>query len=101
MEDAYIKYSGRGKNKQASIHITNECTVYNVETIYSYLKTNIKGLSVKEVIVENVSNIDLAGAQMLVAFKRLLTEKNNNIKFQLNINDDITKILTNCGFNNI
>ena len=101
MDDVYIKHSGKGKNRVSSIHLTNECTIYNVEPVYKYLKGNINDLAVKNVIIENVTNIDLAGAQMLIALKKLLLNKNKDVYFQLNISDELKKIITNCGFNNI
>jgi len=101
MNDLHISFSGRGKNKKATVHIKNECTINNVEELHNFLIKKIKNIIVDQVIIENVSNIDLAGLQLLISLRKELKLKNPDVDFQYNIDDELKKLITICGFNEI
>lgn len=79
-------------NIGSELSINNACKI----------KTEIESLMMKydtlTLISDNISTIDLAGFQLLVATKNHAHILNKKIKFQLKFDDKVREILSKVGF---
>ena len=101
MENVRFKYEGKNKSKKGILILTQECTIYNIQSIYKYLSGQLEKKEIHKVVVEQVSNIDLAGVQMIIALKKLLKSKNENLEFEMKLDEDLKNIITHCGIHDI
>ncbi len=97
MEDVKFDYTGKGNTRSATLNINNECSIYNVENIYKNIQEKGKKIRITKVCVNDVSNIDLAGAQLLISLRNKLKIQTPELEFEYKISNDLKKILTNCG----
>ena len=97
MMDISVKKTGKDKSALSLLTITNECTVYNVDEMYKNIKEKLKTNAIDKVLVKDVSNIDLAGVQLLLTLKQELVVKNPNLTFELKIEEDLKDILVKAG----
>jgi ABC-type transporter Mla MlaB component len=100
-KDIYIDHKGSGKKRISTLHICNECTIYNVEKNYSYLKDHLKKEKISKVEISDISNIDLAGLQLLVALKNELIKNNETVTFNYSLDNELQNMLIHCGFKNL
>lgn len=101
MEDLIIKYTGKGKAKTANLTFQNECTVFNIESIYEKIIEESKKNKFSTITIKDISNIDLAGVQLFIALQKQFEHDSLNVKFEFILSDDLKNILTNSGFKDI
>jgi ABC-type transporter Mla MlaB component len=101
MEDLKISYKGKGRNKTATITFNNQLTVFNVEKVFITLTESVNTEMVDQVEVNNLSNLDLAGLQLLIALKNKLKQTNKQIGFSFHIDSNMQDVVTHCGFTDI
>ena len=87
-----------GKNK--TIQLEGDISVNNIENIHRKLKA-IKPESNIKLDIKNVTQFDLAGAQLLLAYHQKCKKDKINIDINIQLPDDLNLLTLNTGINKI
>lgn len=98
MDALQIRYSGKGDNKMATVTFKKECTIYNVNNLYQTILESVKIQAVSKIVVKDLSNIDLAGIQLILALKNSVEKYNSNLTLEFTLDSTLEQIILNCGF---
>ncbi|MBN1181250.1 MAG: hypothetical protein JXB49_03115 [Bacteroidales bacterium] len=82
------------------VTIEGDISINNIDSLMKKLKA-IKPINGLKVQLFNITQYDLAGAQLLVAFYKSCKKKNIELQFDLRLPDDLNLLNINAGINKI
>lgn len=90
----------KGENK-VTITFSNELTVNNVEDLTDELRSSLGEYDETTIKINNISNIDLAGLQLILSLKKHIEESNRKVNLDFDLTEDSAQIINNAGFKSI
>ena len=95
-----ISPSGK-ENESATVLLEGDLILGNTQKIIRELTMAVNCYSRLQVEVKNVTDIDLAGVQLLFAFSKAASARNAAFSIQLQLPGEAKTILSHAGFENL
>jgi len=96
-----FKPSRRKTQKRVLIHLEGELTIKNSEVIASNLKHVFENFDHVELILNEVSEVDLTFVQLFQQFKAFYLPLEKYLSLTVNWSKEDKKMLTSCGFSEV
>lgn len=96
-----FKPSRRKTQKRVLIHLEGELTIKNSEVIASNLKHVFENYDHVELILNEVSEVDLTFVQLFQQFKAFYLPLEKFLSLTVNWSKEDKKMLTSCGFSEV
>lgn len=96
-----FKPSRRKTQKRVLIHLEGELTIKNSEVIASNLKHVFENFDHVELILNEVSEVDLTFVQLFQQFKAFYLPLEKFLSLTVNWSKEDKKMLTSCGFSEV
>ena len=84
--------------KNAQIDAGNALTIENISRIKNDFDTLIDKSNEVEIVSKKMEAIDLTGVQLLTYIQQQAEKNKKTVRFALKLNDEQTKMLERCGF---
>lgn len=95
--------SGTPSNDQKTagqITLKGELSIQHIESIRTKLENTFKDWTTVELVLKDISIIDLSMLQYLLSLKKSETNLNKTFKLTLELTEEITELLQHAGFTN-
>lgn len=87
--------------KSSLIELKGELSIQHIHEIKDKLEVAIKDMDTLELLVKDVSIIDLSMLQYLISLKNSEKSLNKSFKITFELDDDLNELLKHAGFKNI
>lgn len=96
-----VEKTGNKKNETVKIMISGDFTIDNAHYIKQDLLDNIASTKSINLVVDEVSNIDLTALQLIYALQKSLSKKNIAFSLKVDLPEELLTLVQHAGFEKI
>lgn len=93
-----IEKTGNKKNETVKMIISGDFTIDNADEIKHDLLKNIAGTKSINLVIDEISNIDLTALQLIYALEKSLLNKDIAFSLKVNLPEELLKLVQHAGF---
>lgn len=86
--------------RSSRIELKGELSIQHIQNIKARLEEAFKDFDHIELLIKDVSIIDLTALQYLISLKKSEVAINKSFKIEFKMNEDLSNLLKHSGFNN-